>query len=63
MKYGIDGNQTYAIDCDFIDLQVSHAGFGDTKKEAFLDYHRTLKSKSIDWSELEEFEIEWLPEI
>ena len=38
--YGIDGDQITCYRMDFVNLQESPCGFGDTKEEAFKDLLR-----------------------
>lgn len=66
MIYSIDGNQVCAVDHGFKCLSTDHAGFGDSLKEAFLGYWRTLikGQKSIpDLRDLMKWEIAWVNEI
>ena len=44
LKYSIDGNQVCAVDAHFKCLAISPAGFGDSLKEAFVDYYRNTKN-------------------
>lgn len=37
IKYSIDGNKICAVYEDFVNLQESHAGFGDSFTEARLE--------------------------
>jgi len=38
MQYFKDGNKTCCVEIGFRNLQEDNAGFGDTKKEAFIDF-------------------------
>lgn len=46
IQYKRDGNQWCCHDSEFINLQESNAGFGDTKQEALADFR--CKSLSIN---------------
>jgi len=43
LKYLIDGNQVCAVAHDFKCLATDFAGFGDSLKEAFINYYITSK--------------------
>jgi ribosome modulation factor len=64
MNYSIDGNQVCVVDEGFRDLQLDHAGFGDSLCAAFCDYWRTLDPQSIlskpDLRDLKEWELDWV---
>lgn len=45
--YGVDGNQYTAYREDFINLQESHCGFGDTNEEALKDLLRQEKESYL----------------
>ena len=64
MIYSIDGNQVCVVDTGFRNLQLDHAGFGDSLCAAFCNYWRTLDPQSIlskpDLTDLKEWEVEWV---
>ena len=66
MIYSIDGNQVCVVEESFGDLQIDHAGFGDSLKDAFIDYWRTKsphRKLMPDLRDCKEWEIDWVFEI
>jgi len=61
MKYTIDGNQVCCMQYGRENLATDHAGFGDSLREAFLDYcnGRHVLPKA---NELYSWEHDWLLE-
>jgi len=59
MKYTIDGDQVCCTNLDFIDLNYSHAGFGDSLKEAFINYWSTTPEK-MKLNDLNDWELPWV---
>ena len=59
--YSIDGNQVCAVGEDFKDLQSSPAGFGDSLKEAFIDFHGGCGNKEV--KNPHKWEIPWAEEL
>jgi len=66
LKYSIDGNQVCATDVQFKCLATCSAGFGDSLKEAFIDYYKNTKEVPVlrdchpwelDWALEKHFEI------
>jgi len=58
--YLIDGNQVCRVGVHFRNLQESPAGFGDSLKEAFLDYLKNApRTKAMD---LKPWELPWFYE-
>jgi hypothetical protein len=61
MKYSIDGNQVCCVDVHFKCLATCHAGFGDSLREAFINYWSTTREiQSL--RDLEEWELPWVKE-
>jgi hypothetical protein len=64
LNYSIDGNQVCATDAHFKCLATDHAGFGDSLKEAFLDFYRTQKTRPPHFlSDCRSWELPWVDEI
>jgi len=58
--YSIDGNQVCRVGVNFTNLQECPAGFGDSLKDAFLDYLKSApRTKAMD---LKEWELPWFYE-
>lgn len=62
LNYSIDGNQVCATGVHFQSLATCHAGFGDSLKDAFLDYYRTKKEKPV-LRDCRDWELPWADEI
>jgi len=65
IQYSIDGNQVCARFDDFINLQESPAGFGDSLKEAFLGLLTDIADDGTIFSideDLKEWEKPWSDE-
>ena len=62
MKYSIGGNQVCCVASNFVDLQTSPAGFGDSLREAFIDYWKGIgeKPRKVD---LKRWERPWVDEL
>ena len=61
MNYSIDGNQVCCTGPGFINLQESHAGFGDSLKEAFINYWDT-QTTPPELPDLKDWERPWVNE-
>ncbi len=62
MKYSIDGNQVCCTRYDFINLQESHAGFGNSLEQAFKEFLFTLPSE-VRPEVLFPWEISWARQV
>jgi len=62
MNYSIDGNQVMCVGRHFVNIQESHAGFGDSLREAFINYWDTKKEVPLR-SSLEVWELPWCDEL
>lgn len=62
IRYSIDGNQVCATKHNFIDLQTSPAGFGDSLKQAFEDLMVRLERRNElpRLSDVKSWERDWL---
>ena len=62
MKYSIDGNQVCCVDVHFQSLATCHAGFGDSLKDAFINYW-TTKNQKPNPDDLKSWELPWLKKV
>jgi hypothetical protein len=62
MKYSIDGNQVCCVDVHFKCLATCHAGFGNSLRDAFIDYWDN-KKEHLSLRDLKEWELPWANEI
>ena len=62
LKYSIDGNQVCATDVHFKSLATCPAGFGDSLKEAFVDYYKSTKKLPI-FRDCHSWELDWAFEL
>lgn len=53
MKIFMDGDSWCAVEDDFIDLQISPAGFGDTEQEAISNLIEELKKEGNTYNKME----------
>lgn len=58
MKYFVDGNQVCCVSVHFKCLATCHAGFGDSLKDAFINYWLSKKEQPI-LRDLKEWELDW----
>ena len=63
MDYSIDGNQVCAVEPGFRDLALDNAGFGDSLKEAFLDFYKEKGIRKPELIDCHPWEVEWIKEI
>ncbi len=64
LNYSIDGNKVCATGVHFQCLATDHAGFGDSLKEAFIDYYRTLGKRPKHFlNDCRSWELPWVDEI
>ena len=62
LKYSIDGNQVCATDVHFKCLATCSAGFGDSLKEAFIDYYKNTKEVPV-LRDCHPWELDWALEL
>ena len=62
MKYSIDGNQVCCVGVHFKCLATCHAGFGDSLREAFMDYWTTARERP-SLRDLKDWELPWANEL
>ena len=64
LSYSIDGDQVCATDIHFKCLATDHAGFGESLKEAFLDFYRNQETRPAHFlQDCRPWELPWADEI